>query len=51
MSIIHVAIAQVVCALSVVVEVFDVGPSRCQSHPRTTFNFLFMRHEGRLGSG
>ena len=31
------AIAQMISALPVVVQVFDEGPSRLQSHPRTTF--------------
>ena len=40
---------RVVGALAVVVQVFDVGPARYKSHPRTTFNYLFTRREGPLG--
>jgi len=39
-------------AFAIIVEVFDVGPSRFKSHPRATFYyFLFTRHEDGLGSG
>ena len=44
-------IADVVSMLAII-EIFDVGPSRFQSHLQTTVNnFLCMHREGRLGSG
>ena len=41
------AIAQVVNVLAVI-QAFDVGPSRFQSHPWTTFNFLLTCREGQV---